>query len=161
MMRMVLLLFATIIFSGCQSTGSELEVKETDPVLNKIALLAKTIANDNSRLAALERAKYSSLDNMPSEQELQLLPNLVQVVSLGDTYNGSMERFVHDLSLHAGMNAPRILNLKPSSDIIVSIDADYRRVYDIFLDVISQSGTRAKLTYKVAENLIEIEYTPF
>lgn len=160
-MRRMVLLLCVAFFSGCQSSNKEMVVKETDPVLNKIARLAEVIAKENSKLAALESAKYNNLEGLASDQELHLLPELVKVVSLGDTYNGSMENFVRVLSHQAGINEPRILNLKPSSDIIVSIDADYRRVYDIMLDVISQSGTRAQITYKVAENLIEIEYTPY
>lgn len=162
LMKLKLIIVISILsLFGCESTRT-LKVEKPDPVMKKIERLAASIAEHSSTLSALEQSRYQRLEGpLSTKVDFDIVPTLGKVISLGADFNGPMEPFLTLLSKNAGMNPPRILNLKPSADVIVSVNTEYRRLIDILRDVGSQSGTRANITYKAAENLLEIEYATF
>lgn len=154
-------LLICMVISGCASTYEQRVVKEPDPVVAKLERLAQVMAQHANRVAELQEANYQHVNgDALAHHRLDLLPHLTKVVSLGAQYTGPLDAFLERLSLQAGMNRPRYFRIPPPGNIIVSANTDYRSVLDILRDVGAQSGSRAVITYKASENLLEVEYAP-
>lgn len=154
-------LFFCMLMSGCVSTYEQRVVKEPDPVVAKLERLAQVMAEHSNRVAELQEANYQQVNGAAlAHHRLELLPNLTKIVSLGAQYAGPLNAFLDRLSLQAGMNRPRYFRIAPPGNIIVSANTDYRSVIDILRDVGAQTGSRAVITYKASENLLEVEYAP-
>lgn len=147
------------MLTGCANHYQSAVVQSPDPVVAKLERLAQVMAAHSNRVAELQEATYQRVNGVTLDQHrLHLLPHLTKVISLGADYTGPLEPFLDRLSLQAGMNRPRYFRLAPPGDIIISANTDYRSVVDILRDVGAQTGSRAIITYKASENLLEIEY---
>ena len=58
----------------------------------------------------------------------------------------------------AGLNPPRYLNVRPSNGIIVYVDTNRRQLIEILADAGNQARQTAKVTLKMREKLIQVEY---
>lgn len=155
----LILIFYVFTLSGCLSTAKLQTPQQPDPVIVKLERLAEVMVQHSNRVAELQEANYKLVNGATlKEHQLHLLPYLTKTVSLGADYTGPLKPFLERLSLQAGLNRPRYLKLAPPGDIIVSANTDYRTVLDILRDVGAQTGSRAIITYKASENLLEIEY---
>ncbi len=154
-------IISAALFSGCASNAA-FDKSSSDPAMLRLAQVAEDIQRSSNELAAIEAAKYRATSGVRLQEiDVELLPNLEKVVSLGASWNGPMDKLLNKLSHLAGLNAPRYLNVKPSGDVIVNVNTDYRRIIDILEDVGSQSGQRAVITLKARERVLIVEYKTF
>lgn len=145
---------------GCSTVS--LDVNEPDPASVRLAQVAESIQGHSNDLAAIEMARYVEENgSAPRSVDISRLPSLENVVSLGAAWHGPIDKLIDKLSLLGGLNPPRYLGVKPSGDVIVNVDTDYRRIFDMLLDAGTQSGSRANVTLKIKERLIEVEYIPY
>ena len=147
------------VLTGCSSTATNINPETPDPIELKILDAARTIQKKTNQIYAVEAARHYELTGKGVENfDLSLLPGLEQVMSLGVDWNGPLDKFIVKLSAAAGLNPPRFLHLKPSGGVVVSVDTDYRRLVDMLQDASSQAGSKAKITIKVKERLLEVKY---
>jgi len=146
--------------SGCSSTSEQyLSVERMSPVEERISALAEVMVERANRVEQLKKAQYLNLTgNSFQTSEIDYLPILNQHKNLGKNYIGNLEPFIKRLSVVAGMEAPRFIGPKPSIDITLNIDTDYKTVYSMLEQAGTLAGSRADVVYKAAENLIEVKY---
>lgn len=158
-MKHLTILMGALVLTGCASKAEFVKPKNTDPIDIKILEAANAIQKKFNQLHQLESArKYEVTGKNMQEFDLSHLPALESVISLGGDWNGPLDKLLIKLSAVAGMEKPRFLNIKPASDVVVSVDVEYRRVIDIIKDAYSQSGSKVNMTIKMKERLIEVEY---
>ncbi|MFB1036276.1 MAG: DotD/TraH family lipoprotein, partial [Sinobacterium sp.] len=87
-----------------------------------------------------------------------LTPSLSQYHYLGDEWTGPLEPLLEKITELSGLNDIRYLNVKPANPIIIYVDTKSRRLIDILADSGYQARNRAKVTLKVKERLIQVEY---
>lgn len=150
--------FVSIVVMGCATKGSQLHPDETDPIAQKIAILAEQMVANSNKLAKLERARYIQAGNKDLGFEVRDLPTLQKTVNLGETYNGDLEPFLRHLSAYVGMSKPRYLGLPPSAGVLISAEVNFRPLVDVLDDIGQQTGSRATIVYKATENLLEVTY---
>ncbi len=145
--------------SGCSTTGTSAVPQKPDPIELKILEAAKDIQKKTNQIYAVEAARQFEISGANDNSfDLSLLPGLQQVVSLGSPWDGPLDKFLIKLSAAAALNAPRFLDIKPSGGVVVSVDTDYRRVIDMLEDATTQAGSKVKVTIKVKERLLEVQY---
>ncbi|MFA0809383.1 DotD/TraH family lipoprotein [Microbulbifer epialgicus] len=148
------------VISACSSTP--LDINEPDPASIRLAQVAESIQKHDNDLADIEMARYLETHGAgPEEIDVSKIPSLERIESLGAAWHGPIDKLVIKLSVLAGLNPPRFLSVKPSSDVIVNVNTDYRRIIDMLHDAGTQAGSRANVTLKVKERLIEVEYLPY
>lgn len=158
--KKIILLTCGFSVAGCSTT--QLDVNQPDPASVRLAQVAESIQKNDNDLADIESARYVETHGTgPKAIDVSQLPTLEKVVSLGTAWHGPIEPLVNKLSVLAGLNPPRILGVKPSADVVVNVNTDYRRIIDMFHDAGTQAGSRAKLTLKMKERLVELEYIPY
>lgn len=154
-------LLSVVVLGGCASNPS-FDKNNPDPAMLRLAQVAEDIQRSSNQLAALEAAKYRATERgKPQSIDVELLPGLEEVVSLGASWNGPINKLLDKLSYLGGLNPPRYLNVKPAGDVIVNVDTDYRRIIDILQDVGAQTGQRAVLTLKARERVLIVEYRTY
>lgn len=157
---LILIAGGSIGLSACSS--SPLRVNEPDPAAMRLAQVAESIQAHDNDLADIEMARYVRDNGKgPDAIDVSMVPSLEKVVSLGAAWHGPIDKLVDKLSVLAGLNPPRYLGVKPSGDVIVNVNTDYRPIIDMLHDAGTQAGSRANLTLKAKERLIEVEYVPY
>ena len=147
------------VLGGCSTTTINANPEKPDPIELKILDAARSIQKKTNQIYAVEAARQFEINgNTPDEFDLSLLPGLQQVVSLGSPWDGPLDKLLIKLSAAAGLNPPRFLDIKPSGGVAVSVDTNYRRVFDMLEDATTQAGSKVKITIKVKERLIEVKY---
>lgn len=160
--KAVLTIIVGFICQGCSTTQNEVVPEEQSPVERKISSLAEVVVKRTTRIQQLQEANYVAVNGeLPQRPDMEMLPALKQIKSLGKKYTGSLDTFIKRLSVVAGMNPPRFLNNKSAFDIIVTVDTDYKSVYSMLEQAGATTGSRAGIVYKAAENLIEVKYTDY
>lgn len=150
----------SLLVSACSTTP--LELNSPDPASVRLAQVAESIQKHDNDLADIEMARYIETNGSgPRAIDVSNLPALEKVVSLGAAWHGPIDQLVNKLSVLAGLNVPRYLGVKPSGDVIVNVHTDYRRIIDMLHDAGTQAGSRAKVTLKMKERLVEVEYIPY
>lgn len=151
-----LLLF---VLAGCASSKKNIVVEEPDPAVAQLLQLAKDIANYERQLYEIESARYIEAGNEKiGDFDMRFLPSMDAYYSLGDKWVGTIEPLIEQISQIAGLNPPRYLNVRPSNGIIVYVDTRSRKLIDILADAGNQARQRAKVTLKVKEKVIQVEY---
>lgn len=159
--RSFILLFTTALsISGCSSVGI-FDKNHPDPSMIRLAQVAEDMQRTANELSAMESAKLRASNQRAETIDIDLLPGLEKVVSLGSSWSGPADKLIDKLSLLAGLKAPRYLNVKPAGDVIVNVNTDYRRIIDILQDVGAQAGHRAYITLKARERVLIVEYKPY
>jgi defect-in-organelle-trafficking protein DotD len=143
---------------GCAAAPTQLHPDESDPVAQKIAILAEQMVANSNKLAKLERARYIEEGNKDLSFDVRELPVMQKTINLGETYTGPLEPFLRQLSAYVGMNEVRYLGLEPSAGVLVNVDVNFRPLIDIMDDIGQQTGSRAIVVYKASENLLEVKY---
>jgi len=150
----------SVLISACSTIP--LDVHEPDPASVRLAQVAESIQKHDNDLADIEMARYIEANGSgPKVIDVSGLPSLEKVVSLGAAWHGPIDQLINKLSVLAGLNATRYLGVKPSGDVIVNVGTDYRRIIDMLHDAGTQAGSRAKVTLKMKERLVEVEYIPY
>lgn len=161
-MKAKLTFICLVVFvQACTSTSNDvfLEAKPISPVEEKINALAEVVVQRTTRIQHLQESQYIELNGeYPSKPDMALLPTLTQFKSLGKNYIGKLDPFIRRLSVVAGMNTPRFIGPKPTNDILLNIDTDYRTVNSMLEQAGSLTGSRADIVYKASENLLEVKY---
>lgn len=158
--RISLSVGTAVLLSACSTTS--LDMNDPDPASVRLAQVAESIQEHDNDLADIETARYiENNDGGPKGFDVSSFPTLEKVVSLGAAWHGPIDQLVTKLSVLAGLNTPRYLGVKPSGDVIVNVNTDYRRIVDMLHDAGTQAGSRAKVTLKLKERLVEVEYTPY
>ena len=148
------------LISACSSTP--LDINQPDPAVVRLAQVAESIQQHDNDLADIEMTRYLEANGSgPGVIDVSYLPALDKVVSLGAAWHGPIDQLVNKLSVLAGLNEPRYLGVKPTGDVVVNVNTDYRRIIDMLHDAGTQAGSRAKVTLKMKERLVEIEYIPY
>jgi len=156
------LITAVIFVSACGTTPKKAVPKPTAPAIQYLINVAESIREHDQDLAAIESARYlEAKKNKIPFINTNYLPSLNEVVSLGHTYVGPLDKLIVKLSAMAGLNPPRFIGVKPAQNIIVSINTDYRPIIDMLVNAGTEAGSRAHVTLKVRERLLEVEYVVF
>ncbi|MBD3587552.1 hypothetical protein HHX48_17575 [Salinimonas sp. HHU 13199] len=162
MKKLTILAILGVICQGCTTTPKVVVPERASPVEAKINSLAEIVVKRTTRIQQLQEANYIAINGQaPKRPDLDLLPVLKQVKSLGKQYTGPLDTFIKRLSVVSSMNPPRFLNVKPTFDIIVTVDTDYKSVFSMLEQVGAVTGSRADVYYKAAENLIEVKYADY
>tara|TARA_R110002073_G_scaffold336519_1_gene534645 strand:+ start:1856 stop:2350 length:495 start_codon:yes stop_codon:yes gene_type:complete len=149
-----------ILVSAC--TTNPLNLNLPDPASVRLAQVAESIQKHDNDLADIEMARYIETNGIaPRAIDVSSLPALEKVVSLGAAWHGPIDKLINKLSVLGGLSSPRYLGVKPSGDVIVNVNTDYRRIIDMLHDAGTQAGSRAKITLKMKERLVEVEYIPY
>lgn len=85
-------------------------------------------------------------------------PSLSEYYNLGDEWTGPLEPLLERITELSGLNDIRYLNVKPANPIIVYVDTKSKKLIDILADSGNQARKRAKVTLKIKERLIQVEY---
>lgn len=157
---LVLMLIAAMTLGGCASNRA-FDKNTPDPAMLRVAQVAEDIQRSSNELSAMESAKLRASNGAAQDIDVDHLPGLEKVVSLGSSWSGPADKLLDKLSFLAGLKPPRYLNVKPAGDVIVNVDTDYRRIIDIMQDVGSQAGHRAVITLKARERLLIVEYKSY
>ena len=158
--RLLLIVGSTAGLAACGT--NPLKVNEPDPAAMRLAQVAESIQEHDNDLADIEMARYvRDHGTGPQALDVSMVPSLEKVVSLGVAWHGPIDKLIDKLSVLAGLNSPRYLGVKPSGDVIVNVNTDYRRIIDMLHDAGTQAGSRANVTLKAKERLIEVEYIPY
>lgn len=158
---LITILVVTLFLGGC-AANQRFDKETPDPAQLRLTQVAEDIQRSSNELAAIETAKYRATHKgKPRQIDVSLLPGLEKSVSLGASWNGPIDKLIDKLSLLAGLNPPRYLNVKPAGDVIVNVDTDYRPIIDILEDVGAQTGQRAVITLKARERLLIVEYKTY
>lgn len=156
----ILLPVCLMTLTGCSS--KLFNPNTPDPAMVRISQVAETIQKHDNDLAAIETARYLEKNKTPIQEiNVSDIPSLERVVSLGGAWHGPIGPLVTKLSSLGGLNAPRFIGVKPSSDVVVNVNTDYRRIVDMLHDAGTQAGSRAKVVLKMKERLVEVEYHPY
>lgn len=155
-----LTILGAMVLGGCSSTP--LQVNEPDPAVVRLAQVAESIQKHDRDLNDIEAARYVEVHGKSIDKvDLKYFPSLQKVESLGSAWNGPVDKLIIKLSVLGGLNPPRFVNIKPAGDVIVSVNTDYRRIIDMISDAGAQAGSRANISLKAKERLIEVEYIPY
>ena len=156
----ILFLMKITFLSGCSSTSSDVMLLESEPAIQQLISVAEDIATYERRLYQIESSRYiDSGQDKIGEYDMFFTPTLSQYYNLGDEWTGPLEPLLERITELAGFNDIRYLNVKPSNPIIVYVDTKSRKLIDILADSGNQARSRAKVTLKVKERLIQVEYT--
>ncbi|MGP5159723.1 DotD/TraH family lipoprotein [Pseudoalteromonas prydzensis] len=157
--KIVISTLAILSLGGCSSTPKNIVVEESDPAMQQLLAVAKDISKYERQLYEIESARYIEVNkNKIGTFDLHFIPSLEQYYSLGDQWVGPIEPLLEQISEIAGLNPPRYLNVKPSNGIIIYVDTKRRKLIDILADAGNQARQKAKVTLKVREKVIQVEY---
>jgi len=155
---------AAIIFLsiGCSNTPKNVVVAESDPAIQQLLQVAEEFASYERKLYEIESARYieAKIDKIESF-DMYFIPSLDGYYQLGDEWSGPIEPLLDKISEIAGLNPPRYLNVKPANHIIVYVDTNRRKLIDVLADAGHQARNRAKITLKMKERLIQVEYAAY
>jgi len=161
LIKSLVYIFGGLSLFAC-SAAKKLDINEPDPASVRLAQVAESIQMHDNDLNDIEMARYVEVNGKgPIPIDTTYLPSVNKVVSLGAAWHGPLDKLVDKLSVLAGLNKPRYLGVKPSSDVIVNVNTDYRPIIDMLRDAGTQAGSRALVGLKVKDKLIEIEYIPY
>jgi hypothetical protein len=155
----MLTIIQSLCLFGCTSTPSDVLVMESDPAIQQLMLVAEDIATYERRLYQIESSRYIDAGKEKlGEYDMYFTPSLSQYHYLGDEWTGPLEPLLEKITELSGLNDIRYLNVKPANPIIIYVDTKSRRLIDILADSGYQARNRAKVTLKVKERLIQVEY---
>lgn len=155
---MLLTLQGTMLF-GCSVTPSNVMVMDGDPALRQLIMVAEDIATFERRLYQIESSRYIDTGKEKiGEYDMYFIPSLAEYYNLGDQWTGPLEPLLERITELSGLNDIRYLNVKPANPIIVHVDTSSRKLIDILSDSGHQARARAKVTLKMKERLIQVEY---
>lgn len=153
----VILMVLTV--AGCSSTKKNIVVAESDPAIQQLLRVAEDISSYERQLYEIESARHIEAgEEKIGSFDMYFIPSLDRYYSLGDEWVGPIEPLIEQISNIAGLNPPRYLNVQPSSGIIVYVDTNRRKLIDILADAGNQARQQAKVTLKMRERLIQVEY---
>jgi hypothetical protein len=157
---LIISIIQIVYLSGCSSTPSNVMLMESDPAIQQLIAVANDIASYERRLYQIESSRYidTGKDKI-AEYDMYYTPSLAQYYNLGDEWTGPLEPLLERITEMSGLNDIRYLNVKPANPIIVYVDTKSRKLIDILADSGNQARTRAKVTLKVKERLIQVEYS--
>jgi hypothetical protein len=145
--------------SGCSTTPSNVMLMESDPAIQQLILVAEDIASYERRLYQIESSRYIDTGKEKiGELDMYYTPSLAEYYNLGDEWTGPLEPILERITELSGLNDIRYLNVRPANPIIIYVDTKSRKLIDILADSGNQARARAKVTLKVKERLIEVEY---
>lgn len=146
--------------SGCSSTPSNVMLMESDPAIQQLVIVAEDIASYERRLYQIESSRYidAGKDKI-GEFDMYYTPSLAEYYNLGDEWSGPLEPMLEKITELAGLNDIRYLNVKPANPIIIYVDTNNRKLIDILADSGNQARSMAKVTLKLKERLIQVEYS--
>lgn len=151
-----------IALSLAACTTPRLNTNTPDPAAVRLAQVAESIQKHDNDLNDIEMTRYvEQYGERPVLIDTSSNPALNRVVSLGGAWHGPLDRIIMKLSELGGLDEPRFIGVKPSGDVLVNVNTNYRRIIDMLHDAGSQAGSRAKVTLKMKEKLIEVEYRPY
>jgi hypothetical protein len=158
----LIIFFSSILLNaGCSSTPSEVMLHESEPAIQHLISVAEDIASYERRLYQIESSRYIDAGKEKiGEYDMYYTPSLAQYYNLGDEWTGPLEPLLERITELSGLNDIRYLNVKPSNPIIIYVDTKSRKLIDILADSGNQARERAKVTLKIKERLIQVEYTP-
>ncbi len=148
-----------LVIAGCASSKKNIVVDEPDPAIAQLLQVAKDISEYERKLYEIESARYIEAGSERiGDFDMHFIPSLDAYYSLGDQWVGPIEPLLEQISEIAGLNPPRYLNVRPSNGIIVYVDTKRRKLIDILADAGNQARQRAKVTLKMKERVIQVEY---
>lgn len=157
--KKIIVSLSIVALSACSSSPQPVVVATSDPALEQLVSVANSISNYDRKLYEIESARYLAANKQKiPEFDMYFLPSLAAYYSLGSEWTGPIEPLIEKISEIGGLNPPRYLNVKPANDIIVYVNTDRRKLIDILADAGNQAGSRAKVTLKMKERLIQVEY---
>lgn len=158
--KLIITIIALTVGTGCTASKSNIVVDESDPALRQLLAVANDIANYERRLYEIESARYIEVNaSRIGSFDMHFLPSMDRYYSLGDEWVGPLEPLLEQISEVAGLNPPRYLNVKPANGIIVYVNTDRRKLIDILADAGNQARQTAKVTLKMREKVIQVEYS--
>lgn len=157
---LIISIIQIVYISGCSSTPQNVMLMESDPAIQQLIAVANDIASYERRLYQIESSRYIDTGKEKIvEYDMYYTPSLAQYYNLGDEWTGPLEPLLERITEMSGLNDIRYLNVKPANPIIVYVDTKSRKLIDILADSGNQARTRAKVTLKVKERLIQVEYS--
>lgn len=157
--QLITSILTVLIATGCATNEKKIVVDESDPALKQLLELAKDIANYERQLYEIESARYIEVNESKlGSFDMHYLPSMEKYYSLGDEWVGPLEPLIEQITEIAGLNPPRYLNVRPSNGIIVYVDTNRRQLIEILADAGNQARQTAKVTLKMREKLIQVEY---
>lgn len=161
MLKKIVILVGLVSIFGCSTTPKNLVVSESDPAITQLLQVVKEISEFERKLYEIESARLLETNQGKIQEfDMYFLPSLNDYHSLGDDWSGPMEPMIELVSEMAGLNPPRFLNVKPANPIIITLNTDRRKLIDILADAGNQARSRARVTLKIKERLVQIEYSP-
>jgi hypothetical protein len=155
-----LIIIQSAYLFGCSTTPSNVMVMESDPAIQQLILVAEDIASYERRLYQIESSRYIDTGKEKiGEFDMYYTPSLAEYYNLGDEWIGPLEPLLERITQLSGLNDIRYLNVKPANPIIVYVDTKSKKLIDILADSGNQARKRAKVTLKIKERLIQVEYS--
>jgi len=150
------------VCAGCSSSPKNVVVAKSDPAIQQLLRVAEEMASYERKLYEIESARYMEANLEKIEAfDMYFIPSLDGYYELGDEWAGPIEPLLDNISKMAGLNPPRYLNVKPANQIIVYVDTERRKLIDVLADAGNQARNRAKVTLKMKERLIQVEYAAY
>ncbi len=158
------LLFGLTLTTGCSNTqsgsnpkfsgGSPQIVASPDSVSAILAESADRASNALETLASVEKARtpgtqMSPIGDVPAELRRTITVNWV----------GPIEPIAKTLADRAGYGF-LVLGNEPAIPVVVSIDAENKRVVDVLRDIGLQLGMRGDVKVDARTRMVEVYYTP-
>lgn len=151
-----------LLFTGCSTSPNEVIVAKSDPAIQQLLQVAAEFASYERKLYEIESARYIEANETKLNAfDMYFIPSLDDYYQLGDEWSGPIEPLLDDISKVAGLNPPRYLNVKPANHLIVYVDTKRRKLIDVLADAGNQTRNRAKVTLKMKERLIQVEYAAY
>ncbi len=153
--------FIAIFIVGCSATPPSVVISKSDPAVEQLARTSSEIASYERKLYEIEAARYKDAGiEKVDAYDMYFLPALNRYYGLGDNWSGPIEPLLEKISELAGLNPPRYINVPPSTSIVVYVDTKNKRLIDTLADAGNQAGQRVKVTLKMRERLLQVEYAP-
>lgn len=145
---------------GCSTTP--VDINDPDPALMRLAQVAEDIQRHDNDLADIEMARFiKEFGAPPKVNNADRIPSLQKVVSLGEKWHGPLDKLIVKISTIAGLEKPLFTGVKPSGDVIVNVNTDYRPLIDMLQDAGVQAGSRAKVVVLAKDKKIVTTYVPY
>lgn len=158
--KAISLSLAAVILTGCSTT--RLDINDPDPAVMRLAQVAEDIQRHDNDLVDIEMARYiKRFGAKPKINNADLIPSLQKVVSLGESWSGPIDKLIIKISTIAGLQPPQFNGVKPSGDVIVNVNTDYRPLIDMLQDAGVQAGSRAKVVVLAKDQRIVTTYVPY
>jgi defect-in-organelle-trafficking protein DotD len=158
--KVIIPLLGVVSLSGCSTTP--MNINDPDPAVMRLAQIAENIQRHDNDLVDIEMARYvKQFGAPPKTSNANKIPSLQKVESLGEKWHGPLDKLVIMISTMAGLNPPVFYGVKPSGDVFVNVNTDYRPLIDMLQDAGVQAGSRAKVVVKAKDKRIVTTYVPY